>query len=148
VWVDRSALARDARGLEPADQDSKSAGDGSADSSSKPSSRRAGASGGARTGRPRQARIAEVVSGGWNAASDRSGPLLRGPTLTDGKEESGHFYFGEKRTSVLCADTWLDGGAPIGQRDGRIRRVEVFGEADAERAVAHFEELGADPSRR
>ncbi|MFN0156368.1 MAG: hypothetical protein ACKVUT_18485, partial [Gaiella sp.] len=49
-----------------------------------------------------------------------------------------------------------DGGGPFENElyatalvvDGRIQRYEIFGEAEAERAVARFEELGADPSRR
>ena len=39
-----------------------------------------------------------------NAAADCNGLLRRGLPVTDQKGESGHFYFGENRTSVLCSD--------------------------------------------
>ena len=37
-------------------------------------------------------------------APDRNECVLRDSTLTHGKGKSGHFYFGENRTSVLWAD--------------------------------------------
>jgi len=39
-----------------------------------------------------------------NAAADCNGLLRRDLSVTDQERESGHFYFGENRTLVLCSD--------------------------------------------
>lgn len=63
-------------------QTSRSSGAESVHSGPWSSSRRAGATGGSHTGRPRQPRIASVVSSGWIVARIRIGPWQRGHSST------------------------------------------------------------------
>jgi len=131
-------------------QGSKSAGAWLSASSSKPAWHRAGESGGARTGRHMQARIADVVSGGWIVARTRIGPRQRGHSSTSIAKtrfiSSAHASRLALAASGWCGELAWVGGIAGGVASNSRSRIEPSISIEAESGVAADAALAGSPS--